>query len=538
MRSLLFLLCLFCGAVAIVTGLLIPAHLRAADPYVLREMLPGKTVPKLAAETAERDPAVAKMLLLASEKLNLPETEEALEVLRETRNSHRTILSELEEEAAGPAVAQEVPVLTALRPESARSRLIASLETAEARQVLKNRTLTNTTLFAPVHSAAGFPLEAAILTTAFLVDRRSFEPGLHEDVLRVCGSGRTGEIEEFYINMLSLARRFSSAQLAGLVNYIDDIQALDIFTRALQNYPESVPILYSAAVASRNGTAVANYLRAFPTTAIADLSYALALGTEPLNHLLTARLPLFRSTVYDEFAGDARLRNVFSPLLELATGSRGFALFLKFVLLLTGAALLVAATRLRSPPAQENYVSFGQFNFIRRAAATAVLLLLLVILGEPYLARGGGEPVEQPRIYFSFAALAAPATGGEPSPKANVMLDPQTILAIVTFLVLQGAIYIVCLVKLAEIRKQPVPSATKLKLLDNEENLFDGGLYCGLFGTAASLILLTIGVIKPSLISAYSSTLFGILFVALVKIIHVRPYKRRLILETTEMQTA
>ena len=111
------------------------------------------------------------------------------------------------------------------------------------------------------------------------------------------------------------------------------------------------------------------------------------------------------------------------------------------------------------------------------------------------------------------------------------MLDQHTILAIATFLVLQALIYGICLVKLAEIRKQPVTDEIKLKLLENEDLLFDGGLYCGLFGTAASLILLTLGVIKPSLISAYSSTLFGILFVALLKIGHVRPLKRRLLLD-------
>jgi hypothetical protein len=72
----------------------------------------------------------------------------------------------------------------------------------------------------------------------------------------------------------------------------------------------------------------------------------------------------------------------------------------------------------------------------------------------------------------------------------------------------------------------------KLKLMENEENLFDAGLYLGLFGTGASLILLTIGWIKPGLVSAYSSTLFDILFVAILKIFHVRPYKRRLILES------
>jgi hypothetical protein len=32
--------------------------------------------------------------------------------------------------------------------------------------------------------------------------------------------------------------------------------------------------------------------------------------------------------------------------------------------------------------------------------------------------------------------------------------------------------------------------------------------------------------------AAYSSTLFGIIFVAILKICHVRPFRRRLILET------
>jgi hypothetical protein len=112
------------------------------------------------------------------------------------------------------------------------------------------------------------------------------------------------------------------------------------------------------------------------------------------------------------------------------------------------------------------------------------------------------------------------------------MINPSTLIAMGVFLVLQGSIYIFCLTKLAEIRRQELSGAMKLKLLENEENLFDAGLYLGLFGTAASLILLTLGLIKPSLVSAYSSTLFGILFVALLKIFHVRPYKRRLIIES------
>ena len=45
------------------------------------------------------------------------------------------------------------------------------------------------------------------------------------------------------------------------------------------------------------------------------------------------------------------------------------------------------------------------------------------------------------------------------------------------------------------------------------------------------LVLQVLGVIEPNLLAAYSSNLFGITCVALVKIRHVRPDKRQLILE-------
>jgi hypothetical protein len=52
-----------------------------------------------------------------------------------------------------------------------------------------------------------------------------------------------------------------------------------------------------------------------------------------------------------------------------------------------------------------------------------------------------------------------------------------------------------------------------------------------MMGTAAALVLQVLGVIEPNLLAAYSSNLFGIICVAIVKIRHVRGFKRRLILE-------
>ena len=66
-----------------------------------------------------------------------------------------------------------------------------------------------------------------------------------------------------------------------------------------------------------------------------------------------------------------------------------------------------------------------------------------------------------------------------------------------------------------------------------EDNLFDSGLYVGIGGTAIALVLQVLGVIQPSLLAAYSSNLFGITCVAVIKIFHVRACKQRLLLPVT-----
>ena len=71
----------------------------------------------------------------------------------------------------------------------------------------------------------------------------------------------------------------------------------------------------------------------------------------------------------------------------------------------------------------------------------------------------------------------------------------------------------------------------KIKLLENEDHLFDAGLYLGFVGTIISLILVSLGIGKFSLMAAYSSTSFGIIFVSIFKIFHLRPTSRKLLVE-------
>ena len=118
------------------------------------------------------------------------------------------------------------------------------------------------------------------------------------------------------------------------------------------------------------------------------------------------------------------------------------------------------------------------------------------------------------------------------APSTSPTMDITTILSITAFAALQLGMYVICLLKISEISRQELSAATKLELMQNEENLFDGGLYIGIAGTATALVLQVLGLIDANLLAAYSSNLFGIVCVALVKIRHVRPYKRQLIVET------
>ena len=107
-----------------------------------------------------------------------------------------------------------------------------------------------------------------------------------------------------------------------------------------------------------------------------------------------------------------------------------------------------------------------------------------------------------------------------------------SLVPLLVFFVIQVLIYIWCLAKLKEIRTDPMTPQMKLRMLENEDHLFDLGLYIGFVGTIIAMILFSLGVAKFSLMSAYSSTSFGIIFVVVLKIFHVRPLRRKLILES------
>jgi hypothetical protein len=112
---------------------------------------------------------------------------------------------------------------------------------------------------------------------------------------------------------------------------------------------------------------------------------------------------------------------------------------------------------------------------------------------------------------------------------SNIVLNSILFLA---FAAIQLFVYLTCKSKVDEIRQGEGDPLLKLRLLENEDNLFDMGLYIGIAGTALTL---AIKMLAPefgiSLSVAYASNIFGILCVALVKIHHVRGTRQELIMD-------
>ena len=155
-------------------------------------------------------------------------------------------------------------------------------------------------------------------------------------------------------------------------------------------------------------------------------------------------------------------------------------------------------------------------------------LLVVLLLSEPFLAQESPR-VELPlRLHLPTVGKLVPAGT---SRLHGTIMNRLSLLTLLLFFVLQALLYTACLFKLFEIRRQKIGPRIKLKLLENEDHLFDAGLYLGFAGTIISLILVSLGVIQPSLMAAYSSTSFGIVFVSVFKIFNLRPLRRRLLLE-------
>lgn len=419
------------------------------------------------------------------------------------------------------------PVLTFLIPAQARDKLRASLANSGSlgvQSLLKLRELTATGRFVPAARAGGQPLDALILLTSLLYQGERFAPPLQRELRALTDAAlekkQLGELEGFFLDLLSLGRRLDWTQLSELLRRTESTKTVGEFAQLARVAPDQLPIIYAAALFSDSSDRVARYLLQYGKNGLADLKLALGYGRGAAQELLARQLPVNRGAsgglgVMADFA-------LLHPQLTLALKYLGFAL---------GAWLALRGFDRAVVGPFERTLPLPSLTHLRSGILSILFTGLLLVATEPFLMRAAPPSEYQVRLRLPVLVATAEASAPEKSQPVTTTMDTSTLLSIGLFASLQVAMYFICLVKIREVSHQAVPPLVKLKLMENEENLFDGGLYVGIAGTATALVLQVMRIIEPNLLAAYASNLFGIICVALVKIRHVRGFKRQLILE-------
>jgi hypothetical protein len=537
--------CAILGLLMLAGGLLVPMHLRAVDGSVLRKA--ARKTPTLIERgltlVSEKKLGAALLLsragkaegLAGNEKLtaavtNLAIRNPGLELWGSSEPRLETLFG-----TEGKRETNWVAITDFLVGEANRTRVLALLRVSSrplARELLNTRVVTNTVIFPPAQSSSGQAFDAALSVCGLLLEEGHLNAGLSNTFFSLAyGSHANPQpFEEALLDLMSLGQRFNWGQLVAFVERISDAETLRLQANLVRRSERQLPILFSAVQLSGNPAGVARYLTSFSQTGMSDLSTSLRFGAGGVKELLKRNQRLDESWVSGRIARGGLDGAVLSGLSDLSWRMPWFALTVKWVLYLAGGFLLAAAMHFGRPAVSslELPLQVRGFHLARESLFALGFLLAVLLLTEPFLAQES-QKMEVPfRLRLPTVGSAVP--GGNARVNSQIM-NQLSLLTLLLFFVLQGLLYTACLVKLAEIRRQRVPARIKLKLLENEDHLFDAGLYLGFAGTIISLILVSLGVIKPSLMAAYSSTSFGIIFVSVFKIFHLRPARRRLLLE-------
>jgi hypothetical protein len=387
-----------------------------------------------------------------------------------------------------------------------------------------------------VFSAGGAPLEATINLAAMLVQSDALGPKAVRELRTLAeDANRTGEVaglEMVYLDLLALGRRCNWGQLTGLTRNVESLETLAKVRHLLQINPDSASVLSSAIYMTGRPDAVADYAIRFGPESIDALAFAVRHGSGSVDLLLRQQLPVDGDLSLPPRVqkSDDLTQVAIGPLVQFALNEPFLAFAAKITAYLLGGLMFffvaercTALHRLELSPV---------FTNAARAIGASVVCLLLVVINEPYLALGSEPSGFELRVVVPIIGATSPEI--MPPSSDAFPVDVATMVSITFFFMLQALVYLICLLKLREIMSKSISPLLKLRLAENEENLFDSGLYVGIAGTSAALVLQVVGVIEANLLAAYSSNLFGILCVAFVKIRHVRPFKQKLILELAE----
>lgn len=551
-RWVISLVCAIFGLVILVLGLIIPAHLRALDPSVLQSA--GKNTPSLAMHglglVSENQLGAAQLLAQAARHEQLPGREKLEFAVDELARQHpgwvvwggpEPHFESIFEKESGLRNPGSDPFTEYVIRLENRERVLGMLSVSHrpsVQQLLQIRMLTNTVVFPPSSSSAGQALDAALSICGLLIEGGDLSAGLSNSVCLFAAAANHGAspqpLEQVLLDLMSLGQRFNWGQMVVFVRNIPDPETLRLQGNLVRRSAEQLPVLFSAIDLSGGPSEVARYLMTFSQSGITDLGAALRYGAGGVSELLHRNQRLHSSSFIREMAAYGPIGSLISFGSGLSWQIPWFALTLKWILYLVAGFLLALGVHYALPAASvlERPLQVRGFHVAREILFALGFLLVVLLLSEPFLSQ------ESQRVEFPFRLSLSPVGKLVPAGAASaksLFMNQLSLLTLLLFFVLQGLIYVACLFKLAEIHRQRVPPRMKLKLLENEDHLFDAGLYLGFVGTIISLILVSLNIIQFSLMAAYSSTSFGIIFVSFFKIFHLRPARRKLLLEAENL---
>ena len=563
-RPILCWACALIGIVLLGFGWIMPSYLRAVDASVLQKA--GRHTPTVAEQGLEwvraNQLGAAEMLLQAAREEALPDRAELGLAVTNLALAHpawlvwgggdrplEVLFGDTIKKAAPPADTDpkvstnkstnslsEPLTDWAIRLEN-RGRLLDVLQASgnpAVQELLRCRLLTNTVVFAPSASASGQALDAALSITGLLLAEDKVTSSLSNAVFSLAATANHGgspqALEEVLMDFMSLGQRLNWGQLAQFVNQVPDPETLRLLSAIARRYENQLPLLFASVTLSGKPADVTRYVVTYSQTGLGDLGTSLRYGTGGLQELLRQQQRLYRSTFRQQLGRNPAVGAALGFAVDYGWRVPGAALAVKWLFYLASGFFLAMALHFALPAvsALEQPLQVRGFHIAREILFALGFLVVILLVSEPFLAQ------ESQKAAFAIR-LRLPTVGnviaaGKPGVKASFM-DPKSLLTLLLFFVLQSLLYTACLFKLAEIRRQRVLPRVKLRLLENEDHLFDAGLYLGFAGTIVSLILVSLGIIKQSLMAAYSSTSFGIIFVSVFKIFNLRPVRRRLLLE-------
>lgn len=431
----------------------------------------------------------------------------------------------------------ETALIPTLLPAEHRAQMNAFLAESPNRNVqilLGTRELTDWQRFYPVYSTSGQPLDATILATALLEQSGSIPDAVRRKLIESALASSEGDLvqmadlESIYLAILTIGRYTSWLPMQALIEACDSIQNLLFTAQSMQQEPGRADVLFASILSGADMDTVSAYLHLHGDRGWASLGTALSKGSGAVEALLEFDKPVYLPPAFwgklpsQVYTGQQNLKAFAETYPTGAIVARVLAFGLCGVFLVGILRVLVLGVRTRGDNQRRFLVNLDSL------VGSILVTLLVWVLIEPGLL--DFRPNELGTLQLNLAQFMPDDSLSTLENATSTMLDQVTILVLLLFFVAQLLVFIFGLLKITEIKRQELAPPTKLRLLENEELLFDLGLYVGLGGTVASLILVVLNIVDASLMAAYASTLFGIIFVAILKIGFLRPFKRQLIL--------